>query len=94
MSMWYTCDRNKEFSTFLDGKPHASYRRAKARGYDMDAEDAEVKDQGEAKRERRRARQEGASSARTHRHGGRRRQAREARERQSENTIDPSTAEL
>lgn len=31
MSMWYTCDPGREFGTFLDGKPHATYRRAKTR---------------------------------------------------------------
>lgn len=29
MSMWYTCDPAKEFSTFLDGKPHSAYKRHK-----------------------------------------------------------------
>jgi hypothetical protein len=30
MSMWFTCDKRKEFDTFLDGKPHAAYKRGRS----------------------------------------------------------------
>lgn len=30
LSMWYSCDKDREFDTFLDGAPHAAFKRARS----------------------------------------------------------------